>query len=139
LAITYEDLDDQKLGRETRIANLADQKIAEVADQAELEAQEAELANMAEAEVDAKMLQEAQAIIDEMDRVYAQGGDPQQVLNKVPEELAQVVVQLLEQEIMEYEQNNQNTEQEVVGQQDLSLDGSNETITDKARRIASLI
>ena len=161
MAVSYDDLDDQQLGKQTRIANLAGEQIAEVAQQAEIEAEEAEMANGAEANQQEAMLAQAQAVIDEMDRVSEQGGNPQAVLDQVPEELAEIVVQLLEQEVMGHEQElaegqggmplEQGMPPEMMGQGQMppemmggmqdqaSSNQENVSITDKARRIATSI
>ena len=132
MPVTYADLDDRELGRQTRIANQATDQIAQATQQAEIEAQEAELTNMAEANVDAQTVEVAKRVIADMDAAYEQGIDPQQILNSIPEEIALVVVQLLEQEALAQEQQDmaQQSQQAPYNQQSAS-------ITDQAKRIAT--
>ena len=132
MPVTYADLDDRELGRQTRIANQATDQIAQATQQAEIEAQEAELTNMAEANVDEQTVEAAKRVIADMDAAYEQGIDPQQILNSIPEEIALVVVQLLEQEALAQEQQDmaQQSQQAPYNQQSAS-------ITDQAKRIAT--
>jgi len=132
MPVTYADLDDRELGRQVRIASQATDQIAQATQQAEIEAQEAELVNMAEANVDAQTVEAAKRVIADMDSAYEQGIDPQQILNSIPEEIALVVVQLLEQEALAQEQQDmaQQSQQAPYNQQSAS-------ITDQAKRIAT--
>ena len=77
-------------------------------------------------------MEAAKRVIADMDAAYEQGIDPQQILNSIPEEIALVVVQLLEQEALAQEQQDmaQQSQQAPYNQQSAS-------ITDQAKRIAT--
>ena len=94
MALTYDDLEELKLGKQTKIAQLARQQLEnELEDESrKVGAEEAVLAEKR----DTALSEDALAIIDQMDQLYERGEDPMKVFQQLPPELQERVAQLLQ-------------------------------------------
>jgi hypothetical protein len=141
MAVTYDDVEEKRLGRQAKIAQLADAKIENDLAEQEMELSKAEQDN--ETALDEALTQDAMDIIKEMDNIQAQGGDPMAIYNQLPVVIQGRVSELLSgaykeeqdnQKLMEITPLNaqQPAQQQAIPQQQPA------NITEQAKQIAAL-
>jgi len=147
MAVTYDDLEEKKLGRQTKIAQLADAKIEDA------NAQESQMLDQEKAQLDQQeeeqMTQDAMRVIEQMDIAHAQGQDPMQIYSQMPEILQAKISELLQQRTAQQGEQQDGTDgainpaaitpqQSGAGIQPLArTQQGNANITDTARQIAN--
>jgi len=93
MPVSYDDVEERRLGRQAKIAKLADQQLEEsFADEDRRLAAEEQTLNE---KTDSALTEDALAFIDQMNQVQDDGGDPMQVFEQLPPELQDRVAQLL--------------------------------------------
>jgi hypothetical protein len=140
-AVTYADVEEREIGKQTKISELADLKIEnDIANQErELGAEEQMLSEKS----DVAMTEDALAFIDQMDQIHDDGGDPMEMYDRLPPEMQERVSQLLNNERGVQEEQMEaspmdgfqampNPQEQGIPQQ------GNVNITDQAKRIATL-
>ncbi len=132
MPVSYRDIEDRKIGEQTRISSLADQKVEE-----DILRQESEVAAM-EQEVNQKeeqaMQEDAMMVIEEMEKISEQGGDHIEYFNSLPKTLQGKVSELLTGSIVQAEQQ-QDASFEPLPTQPQQQNGN---ITNTAKAIAEI-
>jgi len=134
MAVSYDDVEERRLGREAKIANLAENKLENSF--AEQERQLTAEEQMLGEKEDAAMTEDAMAFIDQMDKIDSQGGDPMQVLQQLPPAMQERVIELLNAE--EDQQQPQQGQQFQPMPQQAAPQQQPVNITDTAKQIAQL-
>jgi len=131
MAVSYDDVEERALGRQAKIANLAEMQLDNEISDAD-RALNVEQQGLNE-QADAAMTQDAAAFIEQMDQVHDNGGDPMEIFNRLPPEMQEKVSMLLQQDSAPVqEQEFQPMPQQAAPQQQPV------NITDTAKQIAQL-
>jgi len=89
MPVSYDDVEERKLGRQAKIAQLADQQLEESFAQQDRQLAAEEQAVAADRQN--ALMEDTIEIINQMDAISAQGGDPMELFNQLPPELQESV------------------------------------------------
>lgn len=135
MAVSYDEVEERSLGRESKIASLADSKIDN--DLSEQEAiVDTEIAQQG-ADTDDKLTQDALAVIEQMDIIQDQGGDPMEAYSQLPPVLQNKVSEILNGQQQQEPQQQQESQQQQEPQQQ-QQEQPQQSLTQQASGIAQL-
>jgi hypothetical protein len=135
MAVSYDDIEERRLGRQARVAQLADAKIENDLAEQEMELSRAE--QESETAIDEALTQDAMDIVKEMDNIQDQGGDPMAIYNQLPVVVQGRVSELLSGAYKE-EQDNQKLMEITPLNKQAAPQQQPANITEQAKQIAAL-
>jgi TATA-binding protein-associated factor Taf7 len=105
MAVSYDDVEERELGRQAKIAKLANLQLENmITDEDRALAAEEQ---MLSEKKNAALTEDALAFIDEMDKAYDNGEDPMQIFKRLPPELQQKITEILQQSVQPQQQQQE--------------------------------